>query len=140
MTQTWTIGPADGELLLKTDKTGPAAKTGHRLTIGFNDWTGSVDVDDTTPQKVSLAVVVDSMEVLSGEGGLTPMTGAEKAIARSNALKSLKASKSPTITFTTSNVSPPTVVTVSTVSSPSPARPSRTPSTWPSPTRIPARR
>ena len=106
MTQTWTIGPADGELLLKTDKTGPAAKTGHRLTIGFNDWTGSVDVDDTTPQKVSLAVVVDSMEVLSGEGGLTPMTGAEKAIARSNALKSLKASKSPTITFTTSNVSP----------------------------------
>ena len=42
--------PADGELLLKTDKTGPAAKTGHRLTIGFNDWTGSVDVDDTAAE------------------------------------------------------------------------------------------
>lgn len=106
MTQTWTIGPADGELLLKTDKTGPAARTGHRLTIGFKDWTGTVDVDGTTPHKVALNVVVESMEVLSGEGGLTPMTGAEKALARINALKSLKASKSPTITFSSPKTSP----------------------------------
>lgn len=106
MTQTWTIGPADGELLLKTDKTGPAARTGHRLTISFSDWTGTVDADDTTPRKVSLTVVLDSMQVLSGEGGLTPMTGAEKSLARINALKSLKASKFPTITYTTTSVSP----------------------------------
>ncbi|MFT3899432.1 MAG: YceI family protein [Gordonia sp. (in: high G+C Gram-positive bacteria)] len=106
MSDTWTIGPADGELTLKTDKTGPAAKTGHRLTIGFTDWTGKVDVDGTDPRQVSLTVVLDSLEVLSGEGGVTPMTGAEKSMARSNALKSLKASKFPTITFVSKSVSP----------------------------------
>ncbi|QKT06656.1 YceI family protein [Gordonia sp. X0973] len=102
----WTIGPADGELLIKTDKTGPAAKTGHRLTIRFDDWTGTVDVDGADPRRVELRVVVDSLEVLSGEGGLTPMTGAEKVLARSNALKSLKASKFPAITFSSTNISP----------------------------------
>ncbi|GAB08897.1 hypothetical protein GOARA_021_01350 [Gordonia araii NBRC 100433] len=103
----WTLGAADGELVLKTDKTGPAAKTGHRLTIGFTDWTGTVTVDDDrVPQRVSLRVVVDSLEVRSGEGGVTPMSGAERAMARSNAVKSLKASKAPEIVFVGSSVSP----------------------------------
>ncbi|MFT4200604.1 YceI family protein [Gordonia sp. (in: high G+C Gram-positive bacteria)] len=102
----WSIGPADGKLIITTDKTGPAAKTGHRLTIDFTDWAGTVDVDGEVPQKVSLTVVLDSLEVLSGEGGVTPMTGAEKSMARSNALKSLKASKFPTITYVASTVSP----------------------------------
>ena len=102
----WNIGPADGELIVKTDKTGPAAKTGHRLTIDVGDWTGTVDVEDLIPQSVSLRVVVDSLTVRSGEGGLTPMTGAERTLARSNAVKSLKASKFPEITFTTTSVTP----------------------------------
>ncbi len=106
-TQQWTVGPDDGDLVLTTDKTGPAARTGHRLTIGFTDWTGTVTVDDTpAPQEVSVRIVLDSLEVRSGEGGLTPMTGAERAMARSNALKSLKASKFPEITFTASTITP----------------------------------
>ncbi|GED97221.1 YceI family protein [Gordonia crocea] len=103
---TVTLGPDDGELVLTTDKTGPAAKTGHRLTITFSDWTGTVDFDGTEPTAVSLTVVLESLTVLSGEGGLTPMTAPEKAMARTNALKSLKASKFPQITYRSTGVSP----------------------------------
>lgn len=105
-TQKWSLGPTDGELVITTDKTGPAAKTGHRLTIDFEDWTGTVTVDGTAPERVELRVAVDSLQVRSGEGGLTPMTGPERVLARSNALKSLKASKFPDITFTATRVSP----------------------------------
>jgi polyisoprenoid-binding protein YceI len=37
--------------------------------------------------------------VLSGAGGVTPLTGPEKLIVRSNALKTLNAKKFPTVEF-----------------------------------------
>lgn len=100
MTQdSWELGPAEGTLSVHTDVTGPAARTGHRLTIEMREWSATVSRSDGMPTGLSASVVVESLTVVSGEGGVTPLTGPEKSIARGNALKSLNASKAPTITY-----------------------------------------
>ena len=101
---TTTFGPGSGELTLHTGVTGKASRTGHRLTIGFDDWSATVDVD--APGAVQVRVRVDSLQVLAGEGGLTPMTPPERAVARANALKSLQAAKHPEIVFTAETAEP----------------------------------
>lgn len=60
----------------------------------------------TTKCHRRLRVVVASLEVRSGEGGVTPMSGADDAMVRSDAVKSLKPSKFPEIVFVGSSVSP----------------------------------
>lgn len=99
-TSTWSLTPADGELHILTGVAGRAAKMGHRLTIGMGAWQGSVRWAGGEPTGVDLTVDVDSLQVLSGEGGLTPLAGPEKGVARSNALKSLDVKKFPQIRFT----------------------------------------
>jgi polyisoprenoid-binding protein YceI len=78
---------------------------GHRLTIAMQSWRAEMRWAGGKPTGVELTVDVDSLEVLSGEGGLTPLAGPEKGIARSNALKSLDVKKFPQIRFTTNEVS-----------------------------------
>lgn len=100
MSDSWNLSAADGDLLLFTDTAGRAARTGHKLTIRMNSWQATAAVDDGGhPTSVELTVQVDSLEVLKGEGGLAPWTGAEPGIARKNALKSLEDGKYPTITY-----------------------------------------
>lgn len=102
---TWNLTADDGELRLFTGTAGRAARTGHKLTIAMNSWQATADVDsDGHPTSVELTVDVDSLEVLKGEGGLAPWTGAEPGIARSNALKSLDGKKFPTITYRSTGV------------------------------------
>jgi polyisoprenoid-binding protein YceI len=95
----WTIGPADGELLLHTGVAGRAARMGHRLTIAMTTWRATVRWADSRPVSAELAVETDSLEVLRGDGGVKGLSGAEKALARSNALKSLSASRFPQIRY-----------------------------------------
>ena len=104
MSQSWSLDASDGELLILTGVAGPAAKTGHRLTIAMQSWQASVDWRDKQPASVELTVAVDSLEVLKGEGGVTPLLGPELGIVRSNALKSLDAKKFPQIRFTTTDI------------------------------------
>jgi len=99
-----TFGPDTSDLTLRTGVTGRAARTGHRLTIGFTDWSATVDVD--APSQVAVRVAVGSLEVRGGEGGLTPMTAPERLVARANALKSLKADKYPEIVFSAQSATP----------------------------------
>ena len=100
----WSLTPADGQLRIITGVAGRAAKMGHRLTIGMQSWQAEVRWAGGKPTGVELTVDVDSLQVLSGEGGLTPLGGPEKGIARSNALKSLDAKKFPQIRFTADDV------------------------------------
>ncbi|GAB20766.1 hypothetical protein GOEFS_131_00010 [Gordonia effusa NBRC 100432] len=93
------IGPDNGDLILRTGVAGAAAKAGHRLTISFESWSGSATLIDEAPTRVELSVAVNSLTVLRGDGGLTPLTAAEKAVVRSNALKTLQAKKFRDITF-----------------------------------------
>lgn len=102
---TWSLGPSDGDLRILTGVAGPAAKMGHRLTIGVTSWRASVEWSDDRPVAVELTVPVDSIQVLGGEGGVTPLTGPEKAVARINALKTLEAKKYPEIRFTAEEIS-----------------------------------
>jgi len=72
---------------------------GHRLTIAMTAWRGEVTWSDDEPIALDLAVDVESLQVLGGEGGVKPLSGPEKGLARSNALKSLGAIDYPHIRF-----------------------------------------
>ncbi len=101
---TWNLEPDTGELTVLTGVAGPAAKMGHRLTIAMQSWRAVVHWKRNTPTVVELEVDVDSLQVLRGEGGVTPLSGPEKGIVRANALKSLNAKKFPKIRFTADDI------------------------------------
>jgi polyisoprenoid-binding protein YceI len=95
----WTIDASDGELVVHTGVAGRAAKMGHRLTLAMRRWQATVSWSDGEPVAAQLIVEVDSLEVLRGEGGLTPLSGPEKILVRSNALRQLGAGRYPQIRF-----------------------------------------
>lgn len=98
-TSNWTLDQANGTLSVRTGVTGRAARMGHRLTLVMESWRITVTGTPAKPTAAQLVVDVDSLQVVSGEGGLTPLTGPEKAVARGNALKTLDAKRFPTIEF-----------------------------------------
>lgn len=73
---------------------------GHRLTIAMTRWRATVSWAGSRPVSAELVVETDSFEVLRGEGGVKGLSGTEKALVRSNALKSLSASRFPEIRYT----------------------------------------
>jgi polyisoprenoid-binding protein YceI len=77
---------------------------GHRLTIRIQTWQASAQWDGDRPTEMELSADVGSLEVLAGHGGVTPLTGPEKIVARTNALKSLDAKKFPTIRFVSDTI------------------------------------
>lgn len=95
----WALDQGSGELLLRTAVAGRAAKMGHRLTIAMRRWEATVGYTGSRPVALDLTVEADGLEVLRGEGGVKPISGPEKAIARQNALRSLGADKHPRIEF-----------------------------------------
>lgn len=99
-----TLDASDGRLLIETGVTGRAARMGHRLTIAMTTWRAGVHWSDGEPTEADLTVEVDSLEVLRGEGGLTPLSGPEKTLARSNAVKLLDADRFPLIRFQASDI------------------------------------
>jgi polyisoprenoid-binding protein YceI len=106
-TETWTLDASDGELLVRTGVAGRAARMGHRLTVAMTRWQATVNWAQNNPAEpvsAELAVEVDSFDVLRGEGGVKGLSGPEKALVRSNALKALNASRFPEIRFTAEQV------------------------------------
>lgn len=103
MTQ-WNLGPDSGELLLRTGVTGSASRMGHRLTIAMRSWHATVEWDGEEPAAVEVTVDLDSLDVLRGEGGMTPLSGAEKVLIRSNALKTLRAKRFPLAIFRSTEI------------------------------------
>jgi polyisoprenoid-binding protein YceI len=99
VTDIWTIDASDGELVVHTGVAGRAAKMGHRLTIVMKQWKATVRWSDGEPVEAQLNVDVESLEVSHGEGGLAPLSGPEKILVRSNALRQLGAKRFPQICF-----------------------------------------
>jgi polyisoprenoid-binding protein YceI len=97
------IDQTAGTLTLLTGVTGPAARMGHRLTIAMESWRLRVEWADDQPVSADLVIDVDSLRVLSGEGGVTSLSGPEKQIVRGNALKTLDAKHFPTIEYHATN-------------------------------------
>lgn len=100
MTDTWILDESDGELIVRTGVSGRAARMGHRLTIAMRRWRATVSWVGDEPTTGELAVEVSSLEVLRGEGGVKSLSGPEKVLVRSNALRSLDAGRYPAIRFT----------------------------------------
>lgn len=100
----WSLDATCGDLLVRTDVGGPAARMGHRLTIAMRSWRATVEWRGPKPVAARLDVDLESLEVLKGEGGVTPLSGPEKLLVRANALKSLGAKKFPTVTFSTTDI------------------------------------
>jgi polyisoprenoid-binding protein YceI len=100
----WNLDASDGQLLVHTGVTGRAAKMGHRLTIAMNTWLATVRWSAGEPVEAQLTVEVDSLQVLRGVGGLKALSGPEKTLARSNALKVLDAERFPQIRFQASDI------------------------------------
>lgn len=95
----WSLDGSHGELLIRTGVAGRAAPMGHRLTIAMRGWQATIRWDSDEPASADLTVDVGSLEVVRGEGGLTPLSAPEKILVRSNALRSLGARRFPRITF-----------------------------------------
>lgn len=99
-TETWTLDASDGgQLAVRTDVAGRASKMGHRLTIAMTSWAATVEWAGDAPTAVTLTAEVSSLDVVHGEGGLTPLIGPEKIVAKANALKSFDADRYPSICF-----------------------------------------
>ncbi|MCV7195144.1 YceI family protein [Mycobacterium angelicum] len=99
MGDVWTLDSTAGELLLHTGVAGRAASMGHRLTIAMTRWRATVRWAGAEPIAAELAVEVNSLEVLRGEGGIKGLSGPEKGLVRANALRSLDAGRYPDIRF-----------------------------------------
>lgn len=104
MTEVWRLDASDGELLIRTGVKGRAARMGHRLTIVMTRWQATVSWAGAEPVAAELAVETDSFDVLRGEGGVKGLSGPEKTLVRSNALKSLDAGRFPEIRFTAETI------------------------------------
>jgi polyisoprenoid-binding protein YceI len=75
------LGPASGELQVKTTRTGLGARAGHDLTIEVTRWHADVVIDSAHPSASSVSVEVDagSLEVREGSGGIKPLTDSDRA-------------------------------------------------------------
>jgi polyisoprenoid-binding protein YceI len=102
----WNIDGSDGELRVQTGVTGRAAKLGHRLTIAMATWRATVVWAGGEPTEVDLTVEVNALHIRRGEGGVTPLSGPEKALVRSNAVKTLSADRFPQIHYRASDIEP----------------------------------
>jgi polyisoprenoid-binding protein YceI len=104
---TYTVGPDNGQLMLKTKRTGLGAKAGHDLTLEVTTWNAHVTVDTANPasSSVNLEADANSLEVREGTGGVKPLSDSDRAdIKKTIRDKVLRTDRYPTITFASTNV------------------------------------
>jgi polyisoprenoid-binding protein YceI len=67
---TYTLGPEDGILSVRTSRTGAVAKAGHDLLIHVTEWSARLDTDEPS---VTLDADATSLRVREGSGGMKPL-------------------------------------------------------------------
>jgi polyisoprenoid-binding protein YceI len=103
------LGPANGTLHLRTTREGMAAKVGHDLTIRITRWSGTAvvpDSNDLSSASLSLRIELDSLEVVAGTGGASPLDPGDKADILKNAAKTLDVAHHPIAEFVSTAVRP----------------------------------
>ena len=74
------LGPENGKMLVKTGREGMGGKMGHDLVIEVGRWSATADVgEDLSACSLTGSADVGSMEVVSGEGGVKPLSDGDKA-------------------------------------------------------------
>ena len=80
---TYRLGPDDGTLVVRTGRTGAAAKAGHDLVIEVTAWEGTLRVgDDPADTSVELEADATSLHVREGSGGMQSLGDDDKANIR----------------------------------------------------------
>lgn len=103
---TLTSGPSDGTLTLHTGVEGRASKLGHALTIALEDWSATAELDGDVPTSVQVTAALASLSVVSGSGGVKPLSDKDKVAIHDNALETLKATAHPDVTVSSTSVTP----------------------------------
>jgi hypothetical protein len=67
---TYTLGPDDGILSVRTSRTGAVAKAGHDLLIHVTEWSATLDTDAPS---LMLGADATSLRVREGSGGMKPL-------------------------------------------------------------------
>jgi polyisoprenoid-binding protein YceI len=76
---TYSLGPENGTLSVKTGRTGAAAKAGHDLVIEVAAWHATLEVaDDPASCSVALDVDATSLHVRQGTGGMQALGDDDK--------------------------------------------------------------
>lgn len=77
---TYTMGPDNASLAVKTGRTGVAAKAGHDLIIDVTAWGAVLRVGgDPTETRIELSAESDSLRVREGVGGIQALGDEDKA-------------------------------------------------------------
>jgi polyisoprenoid-binding protein YceI len=101
---TYTLGPTDGRLQIRTGREGLAQKVGHDLTLELSNWNATVTIDPEPAQSmVTAAIETRSMEVIAATGGVKAMTDKDKKDIKKNIAGLLG---DQTITFQSKSVQP----------------------------------
>ncbi|MDQ6855829.1 MAG: YceI family protein [Candidatus Dormibacteraeota bacterium] len=98
----YALGPADGDLLIRTGREGPAALMGHDLTLVAKRWSATVEVDAEEPSRSRVKATVDaaSLTVREASGGPVGLTESQRAEIEDNVRsKVLLSDRFPRITF-----------------------------------------
>ena len=74
---TYTLGPENGTLSVRTGRTGAAAKAGHNLLIEVTAWQATLEVGEEAG--IVLAVDSTSLRVREGTGGMQALGDDDKA-------------------------------------------------------------
>ena len=83
--RTYTLGPTDGPLQVRTGRQGMASKVGHDLTLEATNWKASVTVDaDAGQSQVTATVEPRSLEVVAATGGAKPVSEKDKKDIKKN--------------------------------------------------------
>jgi polyisoprenoid-binding protein YceI len=72
----YTLGPENARLLVRTGRTGAAAKAGHDLVIEATAWRGTLELGDAP--NATLSVDTDSFRVREGTGGMQSLGDDDK--------------------------------------------------------------
>jgi polyisoprenoid-binding protein YceI len=77
---TYRLGPSDGTLIVRTQRTGAAAKAGHNLLIHVTSWEATLEVPaDAAASRLELSADGGSLEVQEGTGGMQALGESDKA-------------------------------------------------------------
>src|SRR6202044_2081891 len=76
----YTLGPEQATLTVRTGKGGAAAKAGHNLLIEVTSWTAALEVaDDPARSSLMLSAGARSLQVRDGTGGIQALGEDDKA-------------------------------------------------------------
>jgi hypothetical protein len=102
---TYSLGPANGELLVRTGRSGAAAKAGHDLVIAVSSWQATLEVArDGGPSRLQLTADGGSLTVLEGKGGIQALGDDDKQGIRETIDKEIL--KRTSISFQSTTVTP----------------------------------